>query len=195
VIVGILLAAGAGSRFGGDKLLVPLPDGTPVGVRSARILRGAVDRAVAVVRASDAALARRLREEGLEVLPFSRAAEGMGASLAFGVAGAPEAVGFLVALADMPFVRPGTVAAVAGLLREGAVIAAPAAGGKRGHPVGFAAALRPQLEALEGDLGARSILDRHAGEVRLIEVDDRGIYLDIDTLVDVSEGAEPVGFE
>ncbi len=180
MIVGLLLAAGAGTRFGGGKLLAPLPDGTPVGVRSARLLRGAVDRAVAVVRPGDEALATLLRGEGLDVAPCPRAAEGMGASLAFGVASAPDADGWVVALADMPFLAGETVGRVASELRKGAWIAVPVFRGRRGHPVGFTRALSGELTALDGDAGARALLERHASKVVSIECADFGILEDVD---------------
>lgn len=185
MIVGVLLAAGAGARFGGAKLLAPLEDGTPVGVRSARILKGAVDRAVAVVRADDAALAALLRAEGLEVLPFDRASEGMGASLAHGVASSPDGDGWLVALADMPFVKPETVDAVRRALVAGAPIAAPSFAGKRGHPVGFQKAFYPELVRLWGDEGARALLTRNRGQIVLLECDDPGAVRDVDTPEDL----------
>jgi molybdenum cofactor cytidylyltransferase len=112
----------------------------------------------------------------------------MGASLAFGVAAAPEADGWLVALADMPWVRPETVAAVADLLRGGALIAAPARGVRRGHPVGFGHSLISELLGLRGDRGAREVLSRHADRISLLDVDDDGILLDIDELSDISGG-------
>ena len=185
MIVGVLLAAGAGTRFGGDKLLARLPDGTPLGVRAARTLRSGVDRVLAVVRPGDVALARLLEAEGLDVAVFSRADDGMGASLAFGVAAAPDADGWLVALADMPFVRRETIEDVAGMLRAGAWIAAPSHRGRRGHPVGFARALFPELIRLGGDHGARAFSERHASRVELFESEDPGILLDIDTLRDL----------
>jgi len=186
LIVGVLLAAGSGSRFGGGKLLAKLADGTPVGARAARTLRFAVDRAIALVRPGDDELAALLSAEGLEVRIFQGAAEGMGASLAFGVAASQEADGWLVALADMPWIRPETASAVANLLRGGALIAAPAREGRRGHPVGFGSSLISELTALRGDRGAREILNGHAESVALLDVEDRGILLDIDELVDIS---------
>jgi molybdenum cofactor cytidylyltransferase len=186
-IVGVLLAAGAGSRFGGDKLLALLPDGTSVGVTAARLLKSAVDEAVAVVRRGDMELTRLLSREGLRVLPFPGAAEGMGASLAFGVAATPDADGWVVALADMPFLGPESVAAVATSLRHGAWIAAPSFRGRRGHPVGFAKGLFVELTALRGDRGAREILVRHAGRIQVIDVDSPGILLDIDALDDLPQ--------
>ncbi len=186
MIVGLLLAAGAGTRFGGRKLLAPLPDGTPVGVRSARLLRGAVDLSIAVVRPGDEELARLLREEGLEVAPCPRAAEGMGASIAFGVSSSPGADGWVVALADMPFLRGETVGRVASELRKGAWIAVPLCGGRRGHPVGFTSALSGELAALGGDSGARALLERHDARVVSVECGDPGILEDVDAPEDLS---------
>lgn len=185
VIVGVLLAAGAGTRFGGDKLLARLPDGTPIGARAARTLRGGVDMGLAVVRSGDLALARLLEAEGLEVVPFAGADDGMGASLAFGISAAPEADGWIVALADMPFLLPASVEVVARKLREGAWIAAPSREGRRGHPVGFHRGLFSELAGLGGDQGARVLLDRHVARVELLETDDPGIFLDVDTLGDI----------
>lgn len=181
VIAGILLAAGRGSRFGGGKLLAPLADGTPVGVQAARNLRSGVDRGLAVVRPEDLELAALLEAEGLEVAFFPRADAGMGASLSFGVSSAPEADGWLVALGDMPFVRPETVRALALRLRAGAWIVAPSHLGRRGHPVGFSRGLLPELNELSGDQGARLVLTRYASRVELLECDDPGVCEDVDT--------------
>ena len=188
MIVGVLLAAGTGSRFGGGKLLAPLADGTPVGVRAARNLRGGVDRGLAVVRPGDELLAGLLEGEGFDVVFFPRAEDGMGASLAFGVAASAEADGWLVALADMPFVRPDTVEALSRRMREGAWMAAPYHGGRRGHPVGFSRSLFPELVRLGGDQGARSLLSIHASRVERHDCDDPGVSLDIDTVDNLSPG-------
>ncbi|MCE7877990.1 MAG: nucleotidyltransferase family protein, partial [Betaproteobacteria bacterium PRO3] len=71
--VGILLAAGSARRFGGDKLLALLPDGTPVGVASARTLVAVLPRTVAVVRSGDDALADALADAGATIVRCARA--------------------------------------------------------------------------------------------------------------------------
>ncbi len=185
MIVGVLLAAGAGTRFGGGKLLAPLPDGTTVGVRAARSLRAAVDRALAVVRPEDEPLATALSSEGLEVVAFQRADEGMGASLAFGVGQVPAASGWIVALADMPFVKLSTVVAVRRSLEAGGLVVAPSFRGSRGHPVGFGAPLFGHLVRLAGNEGARAILTTFGSQVVLLECDDAGVLKDVDTLEDL----------
>ena len=180
-IVGILLAAGKGSRFGGDKLQARLADGTPVGVQAARNLQAALDDTLAVVRPEDAALARLLAQAGIAVTPCATAHEGMGCSLAHAVRERADAAGWVVALADMPSIRPDTIRAIARSLEGGAAIAAPVYRGERGHPVGFAAAYGPRLAALSGDAGARDILRAEAMRVTLVPVDDPGVLADIDT--------------
>lgn len=180
-IVGILLAAGQGSRFGGGKLLARLSDGTPVGVQSARRLRSVLSDVVAVVRPEDDELATALLAEGVRVERCPNASEGMGASLAHAVRASADADGWIVALADMPVIEPATIAKIADAVGNGAVIAAPTYRGKRGHPVGFAGALGARLAALGGDAGARDILRAEAANVELVAVDDPGVLTDIDT--------------
>jgi len=180
-IVGILLAAGQGSRFGGGKLLAALGDGTPVGVQSLRRLRSVLDEVVAVVRAEDDALVERLSAEGVRVERCPDARDGMGNSLAHAVRVSADADGWVVALADMPLIDPQTIAQLAEALRGGALIAAPSYRGQRGHPVGFAGSLGARLAALSGDAGARDILRSEADAMMLIEVADAGVLADIDT--------------
>ena len=68
MISGILLAAGAGVRFGGHKLLQRLPDGTSIGVASLRNLHAALARSLAVVRVGDVELQRLLSDERVPVI-------------------------------------------------------------------------------------------------------------------------------
>ena len=101
-VVGILLAAGSATRFGGDKLAAALPNGTTVGVAACRNLAAAVDAVIAVVRPGDGAIADALAANRARVSVCPRASDGMGASLAWGVRAAPVATGWIIALADMP---------------------------------------------------------------------------------------------
>jgi len=187
-IAGILLAAGAGSRFGGEKLLHPLEDGVAIAAHAARHLLAVTPEVVAVVRWGDFPLYDLLEEEGCQVTMFQGAARGMGASLAHGVAQARGADGWVIALADMPRIAPDTLRQVVAALEEGAQIAAPICKGERGHPVGFGAALRNELIALDGDQGARAIVERHRDALKLVECNDPGILLDIDRKSDLGAG-------
>jgi molybdenum cofactor cytidylyltransferase len=186
VIAGILLAAGASRRFGSPKLLQPLAGGTPMALASARALMGSVDRVIAVIRPEDKALARLFADHGVPVLPCPESSQGMGRSIACGVRASAEADAWIIALADMPFIQKGTIQGVAELLRNGAVLAAPLYGGRRGHPVGFSRSFGIALCGLKGDEGARSIVARHLDELRLYPCANPGVHRDIDTPKDLA---------
>ena len=185
-VIAVLLAAGAATRFGGGKLLHPLPDGVALAAHAARNLRDAGLEVVAVVRPGDFPLADMLEEEGCHVIRCADAVKGMGHSLAHGVGSARDASGWVVALADMPRVQPATARALADAIAGGARVAAPIYNGTRGHPVAFAASLANELTALSGDTGARAVLERHRDELVLIEVDDPGVIVDIDAKDDLA---------
>src|SRR6185436_14688711 len=124
-IVGLLLAAGSATRFGSDKLSYCLPHGVPIAVQAARHLHAVVPNVFAVVKPGTGELIPVLEKEGCRVVVCEQAAEGMGASLACAVRAAGRADGYLVALADMPFVRTASIAAVRDALAAGAPLAAP----------------------------------------------------------------------
>jgi len=188
VIAGILLAAGAGRRFGGSaKLLAPLADGTPVVQAAARsLLDAGLGRCLAVVRPGDEEVAAVLRATGLAVVPCAASERGMGASLAAGVAATRQADGWLIALGDMPWIAPATLAAVADALRHGAPLAAPYHQGQGGHPVGFSAALGGELRALDGAEGARRVVAANRARRVRVPVADPGILRDVDVPEDLA---------
>jgi molybdenum cofactor cytidylyltransferase len=177
---GILLAAGQGRRFGTDKLLHPLADGTPMAIAAARRLLAALPHSIAVVADAEGELAGQLAQLGLQVVANPKAAQGMGTSIACGVAASRVARGWVIALADMPWVPPGVIREVAGALLQGADIVAPVCQGRRGHPVGFSARHGAALRELRGDAGARGIIATHRAALQLIETDERGVIIDVD---------------
>lgn len=106
------------------------------------------------------------------------ASGGLGESIAAGVAATANWDGWLIHLADMPFVSPQIFVQVAAALSQHN-IARPSFQQQPGHPVGFTALLRKQLCALRGDNGARELLRSH-GQVHLIPVNQPAIVQDID---------------
>jgi molybdenum cofactor cytidylyltransferase len=149
---------------------------------------GALSETLAVLRSEDTALAAQLRAVGMRIVECANADDGMGASLACGVAAAPGADGWIIVLADMPWIAPATIAAVAAAIAAGAGIAAPAYRGERGHPVGFARRHLAALCALSGDSGARVLVDAYHDQLVLIDTDDPQVVRDVDVPEDLQRG-------
>lgn len=111
---------------------------------------------------------------------------GMGDSIAAAVRATAQAAGWLILPADLPLVLPDTLRQVAAALAQQQAVV-PVYQGRRGHPVGFAAACGPALMALQGEGGAVAVLRAHGGVE--MAVDDAGCVTDIDTVADL-RGAE-----
>ncbi|MBK8104285.1 MAG: nucleotidyltransferase family protein [Betaproteobacteria bacterium] len=180
----VITAAGAGRRFGGPlhKLEQPFDGSTVLGTT----VRHAVETQLPVVVVTTAALAplvaRQLARRDIVVLPEDEAVNGMGHSIAAGVAERSGATGWLVLPGDMPLVRPASLLAVASALEQFPVAYAQHRG-RRGHPVGFAAELYSELILLRGDEGARRVVARYPAQG--VELDDPGVLLDVDTEADL----------
>jgi molybdenum cofactor cytidylyltransferase len=185
-IVGLLLAAGSATRFGSDKLRHELPHGVSIAVQAARHLKLEIPRVVAVVRPGSEELAQALTAENCEVVTCHNAADGMGASLACAAAAAGEADGYLIALADMPFLRRTTIAAVRDALVAGAPLAAPYFRARRGHPVGLSRRFFQELLTLRGDEGAKRVIAANEKQMVKIPVGDPGALRDIDRPEDLA---------
>ena len=186
-IVGILLAAGAGVRFGGGKLLATLDDGSQVGVRACTTLASVLDDVIAVVRPGDEALAATLTGAGARVSVCEASIDGMGASVAHGISVADRCDAVVVALGDMPWVSASTITAITAALDEGSSVVVPRYRGRRGNPVGFGHQQFAALKQLAGDRGARDLIDA-APTVCWIDVDDPAIVRDVDTPDDLNAG-------
>jgi molybdenum cofactor cytidylyltransferase len=120
-LVGVLLAAGRGSRFdalGHNNKLLALVNGQAVAVQSAANLRAHVDHLIIVIKPNSSALRQAFSDLDAQISECADAELGMGHSLAHGIASAqrlfaPRAV--LLALADMPYIRSDTLASLASL--------------------------------------------------------------------------------
>ena len=184
--VGVLvLAAGRARRFGADKRQALLPDGQRVIDATLANISASRLPVLVCVAADDDALIQRLAAQAVANQRCLRAGEGMGATLAEGIGHVQHWRGVLVALADMPWIVPATFCNVAEQLGDERIVV-PVYNGQRGHPVGFARAFYPQLRALRGDAGARSVLIKNAADVVEATVPDPAILRDIDLPKDLS---------
>ncbi|MFZ6864722.1 nucleotidyltransferase family protein [Undibacterium sp. Ji67W] len=184
---GILLAAGRGRRFdpqgNEDKLRQILACGSSIACQSAAQMHAVLPDLCVVVRADNQQLIQLLQQSNYPVLICSEADDGMAASLIAALRHTKESAGWVVALADMPFVQETTIALVLQALQNGADIVVPVFEGRRGHPVGFSRHHLPELLCLTGDQGARQLLQKYP--VLEVVVNDPGILLDIDEPADL----------
>lgn len=182
-MIGILLAAGRGTRFDPEgvhnKLMQPLADGMSIAGHAAQNLLAVLPSVIAVVRPGQDALAAQLESLGCRVSICINAGQGMAASLVHGLSLAPDAKGWLIALGDMPYIKPHTIASLSRAIEQGAGIAVPTCHGRRGNPVAFSGTYRAELMRLSGDEGARRLLRSYP--VTEVATSDEGILRDIDT--------------
>lgn len=190
----IVLAAGAGRRFGGRKLLAPF-EGGPLIEGALRAAFASPASTIILVTGSDAgeveAAARAFADrqgEGsrLQIVHAPDHAEGMGASLRAGAAALPaDAAGAFVFLGDMPRVPAALLPRLVEAVEAGAAAAAPVCEGRRGHPVLFGAELFDPLRQASGDEGARAALAGLGPRLVLIDTDDAGVLFDVDRPADL----------
>ncbi len=182
-----MLAAGAGSRFGGGKLLAPF-GGRPLIEATLSGLRGAAVDEIIVVVGKDAKELRSVCEPyGARVIGNPDWARGMSTSVRAGLlACAPRARAAVVALADQPLVGAEAVELLVEAFEDGAKVAGATYGGEPRNPVLFAREVWPLLlRELSGDKGARVILMRHPELVTEVPCDDVADPADVDTVEDL----------
>lgn len=182
-------AAGASRRMGRPKLLLPYGTSTILGSLAAALRAGGASPVVIVAAPGDVELQEWARAFGAVVAVNPDPERGMLSSIREGIAALGGASGLaqrgevvLVAPADLPALRPATVAEV--LWRRaaaGAPLAVPVYQGKRGHPLAIAPDLLPEIETLDLSIGLRELLERHASSVLEVPVDDPGAIRDVDT--------------
>jgi CTP:molybdopterin cytidylyltransferase MocA len=191
-VAAIVLAAGAGSRFGGGKLLAPYRGRPMIEGALVNLADAPVDETVVVVGAD----AKRLREVcepyGVRVVENPGWAEGMSTSVRAGLkALGPEAQAAVVLLADQPLVGTGAVERLVEAFERGAKVAVATYGGRPRNPVLFSREVWPLLEAeLSGDEGARPFLRRHPKLLTQVPCDGVGDPADVDTAEDLRRLAE-----
>jgi nicotine blue oxidoreductase len=184
---GVLLAAGAGRRFGGPKALAELGDELLV-ERGVRLLvEGGCAAVVVVLGAGEREVRRRTRLGAARAVTNPEWQTGMGSSLAAGLAAVPAEIGAaVVALVDQPLVGSTAVRRLAQAWWDGAVAAVATYGGQPRNPVLLDRSLWPAvLDRAIGDKGARDFLGSHPDLVTPVACDDTGAPDDVDTITDL----------
>ncbi|WP_347403652.1 nucleotidyltransferase family protein [Solwaraspora sp. WMMD792] len=194
MLAGIVLAAGAGHRYGRPKALVRL-NGTLLVTRAVETLRSAGCRPVIVVLGAAAdAVCTSADLAGAVPAVNPDWATGMGSSLRVGLAavGISPADAAAVLLVDMPGIGPAAVRRVAAGADRRTLAAASYVDGRPGHPVVLGRAHWTAVAAsATGDTGARDYLRAHPDQLRLVPCDDVADPTDLDRPGDLARFPEP----
>jgi molybdenum cofactor cytidylyltransferase len=186
MISAIILAAGQATRFGQSKQLIRLGDKPLLAHVLDNVNASRVDDVILIL----GAYADEIRSQ----VGFGRAreilnpdfAEGMSTSIRAGLRALPEGTeAVMIVLADQPFVTPRTLDGLIDEYRRvRPAVVIPTYKGFRGNPAVVDRKLFPEMMELRGDVGCRAIFGDHAGSIVKLDVDDRGVVTDIDTMED-----------
>lgn len=180
----VLMASGAGSRFGSNKLLHPV-EGRPLIQRAFAALPAALfDRAVVVSRYPEVlSLAAQAGYHAFEN-PFADL--GQSRSVTLGLAAVEDLDGALFAVCDQPWLTTESIKHLLNSFQESPdCICALSWGGKRGNPALFPREFYPELFALTGDAGGGAVIRAHPDRLVLVEAADPRELRDVDTLNDL----------
>ena len=192
-ISAILLAAGESKRMGVNKLALPWGRKTVLERCVDALVRSNIKEVVVVLSDRTKALGNRLRGPKVRLVMNPNYERGMSTSIRRGVQAVDrKSDGILIALGDQPLLRTKTInALIHALVQEKGKIIVPIFRGSRGHPVLFGPTFKKELLQLKGDVGARSLLQRHPKSVFEVRTRSEGVVVDVDTWNDyrrVSQG-------
>jgi CTP:molybdopterin cytidylyltransferase MocA len=179
VIAGLVLAAGAGTRFGSAKQLADF-DGRPLLEHAVRtMVASPVERVVVVLGSGAEEVLERVDLHGADAVVCERWSEGQSASLACGLAELSGCEAVVVTLGDQPLMTTEAIQRVIQGRQEGVAAVRATYDGEPGHPVLLERRLFERMRDVSGDHGARNLLI--SMQTREIPCDDLGGGQDVDT--------------
>jgi len=185
-ISAILLGAGESRRMGKDKLSLPWKKKTIFEQCLQTLLRSRANEVIVVINRQKKGMLPHLSGGRVKVVINPDYKKGMSRSIRRGLqAIAPQSHGILIALGDQPFLKTRTINALIRVFKKGeGEIIVPSFKGRRGNPVIFHRRYAKELLRLKGDVGGKSIVEKHPGKVCIVPVKSEGVIRDIDTWMD-----------
>jgi molybdenum cofactor cytidylyltransferase len=184
-VAAIILAAGRSTRMGGpNKLLAEFDGKKLVRIATEQALASKASGVIVVTGHQAELVEHALAGLNVKFVRNPDFAGGMASSVKAGIAAVPaDADGAVICLGDMPLIDSGLIDRLIEAFApdRGNLIAVPVADGRRGNPVLWSRRFFNELMALDGDIGARHLIARHAEAVADVPVEGNGAFLDIDT--------------
>ncbi|MFC1989752.1 molybdenum cofactor cytidylyltransferase [Chloroflexota bacterium] len=190
MISAILLAAGESKRMGQLKQLMPLGQSTIIEQAIDALLNSAVSESIVVLGHRAEEVIKTIAAKPVKIAINPNYQQGMSTSIIAGlnvIDSRAQAV--MLALGDQPFIDSQAINSLMEAFdAHNKGIAVPVCRGRQGHPAIFASRYKGELLKLKGDIGGREIIDRHPDDVLEVAVNCEGIFVDIDTMDNYTEG-------
>jgi molybdenum cofactor cytidylyltransferase len=184
-VAAIVLAAGRSTRMGGpNKLLAELSDKKLVRIVAEQALASKANEVIVVTGHQAELVEQALAGLSVRFVRNPDFAGGLASSVKAGIAAVPDSAdGAVVCLGDMPMVSTDLLDRLIEAFApdRGNLIVVPVADGRRGNPVLWSRRFFNELMTLDGDVGARHLIAKHAEAVAEVVVEGDGAFLDIDT--------------
>jgi molybdenum cofactor cytidylyltransferase len=181
----LVLAAGMGRRMSGpNKMLLPFRDKPMVRWAADAASTSSADRVVLVTGRDGDAVWQAAASARIERVHNSTPERGLASSLQIGLAALSETDAIAVLLGDMPLVDSALLDKLFSHWRDGAYALAPAHEGTIGNPVILSAEAARDCMTLDGDSGARKLINARISDVVCVEVSNAAIFADVDSAPD-----------
>lgn len=179
----VVLAAGQSSRFGNQKMSHFIGNGKTI-LRTGIEQYQKVFSHITVVISNDANVKREMAKLKVNVVVLNDPTKGMSQSLIAGIQSQANADAWLIALGDMPYIKTQTLTELVDPSTRNNIVV-PVCSGRRGNPVIFGCDFQKGLLSLQGDVGAKKLLNSNQLSLLEVPVDDIGVLHDIDHPEDV----------
>ena len=184
-VAAVILAAGRSTRMGGpNKLLAELDGKKLVRIAAEQALASKASEVVVVTGHQAELVEKALAGLNVRFVRNPEFAGGLASSVKAGIAAVPDnADGAVICLGDMPLISAGLIDRLVEAFApdRGNLIVVPVADGRRGNPVLWSRRFFKELMTLDGDIGARHLIAKHAEAVAEVPVEGQSAFLDIDT--------------
>jgi molybdenum cofactor cytidylyltransferase len=184
-VAAVILAAGRSTRMGGpNKLLAELDGKKLVRIAAEQALASKASEVVVVTGHQAELVEKALAGLKVRFVRNPEFAGGLASSVKAGIAAVPDnADGAVICLGDMPLISADLIDRLVEAFApdRGNLIVVPVADGRRGNPVLWSRRFFNELMTLDGDIGARHLIAKHAEAVAEVPVEGQSAFLDIDT--------------
>ena len=183
VIAGLILAAGQGKRLGAVKPLLANDHAVLLELVVRQYRKAKLDELIVVLGHEARQIVQRIPLNGIKIIINNEHRVGLSSSIQRGLAHVSSRFdAVMIGLGDMPLITSKTIDTLIAEYQKGKKgIVVPVHDGRRGHPVVLDMKYLEALVTLRGDVGAKSVIDSHADDVREVKIDSDEILIDVDT--------------